>query len=140
VFVERREDDKHAPTGHRRADVVLYNYDTNETVSAVVTLGPRPRVEHLTVTQGQPPGLSTQEVEEAKQLALAHPPVQARLQAAGLAGRERDLIITHLHAQGAAPGDPCATHRCVRLFFNTHEAVLDIEPIVDLTTGDVEVQ
>jgi hypothetical protein len=32
VSVERHEEDKEAPTDERRADVVLYNYDTNETI------------------------------------------------------------------------------------------------------------
>lgn len=140
ILIERHEEDKGAPTGKRRADVVLYNYDTNETTSAVVTLGPLPGVEYLTVTRDHPPGLSTQEVEEAKQLALAHPTVQARLRAADLAGREHELIITHLLARAAAPDDPCSTHRCVALFFNTRDAVLDIKPVVDLTTEEVEIQ
>jgi hypothetical protein len=140
VLVERHEEDKDAPTGQRRADVVLYSYDTNETITAVVTLSPRPRVENLMVTQGQPGGLSAQEVAEARQLALAHPAVQARLQAAGLAGREDELFITHILARATAPGDPCSTHRCVALFFGTRDAVLGIQPIVDLTTGEVEVQ
>jgi len=139
TFVERHEESKDAPTGQRRANVVLYNYDTNETISAVVTLRPSPRAEHLTVTQDQPPGLSTEEGEEAKQLALAHPIVQGRLQAVGLAGPGRKLIITHIRIQAVAP-DPCATHRCVILFFNTPDTVLDIQPVVDLTTGRVEVQ
>lgn len=140
VFVERYEDDKDAPMSTRRAHVVLYNYDTNETTSVLVTLGPRPQVEELTVTKDQPPGLSTQEVEEAKQLALAHPAVQAKLRAAGLAGRGHELIITHLLARAAAPDDPCTTHRCVALFFNTRDAVVDIAPVVDLTIGEVEMQ
>ena len=140
VSVERHEDDKGAPTGQRRADVVLYNYDTNETISAIVALDPMPRIEHLTVIRDQPPGLGIQEVEEAQQLALGHPTVQAELQAAGLAGRESDLLITHIRVQAAAPGDPCSTDRCVALFFNTRDAVLDIQPVVNLTTGEVEVQ
>jgi Cu2+-containing amine oxidase len=140
IFVERYEEDKNAPTGQRRAHIVLYNYDTNETLSAVVTLEPRPWVDHLTVTKSQPPVVSTQEVDEAKQLALNHPTVRARLWTAGLAGRESELIITHLLARATAPDDPCSTHRCIALFFNTHDAVLGIEPIVDLTTGEVEIQ
>jgi hypothetical protein len=139
IVVERAEEDKDARTGQRHAQLVLYNYDTNETIAAVVTLGPSPGIKHLTVTRGQPLGVGTEEAEEATRLALAHPTVQARLQAAGLAGRESELIITHLLAQPPAP-DACATHRCVMLFFNTPDAVLDIEPVVDLTTGEVEVQ
>jgi Cu2+-containing amine oxidase len=140
VYIERRVEDKGAPRGQRRADVVLYNYDTNETISAVVALGPRQRIEQLTVTRGQPLGLGTQEVEEAQQLALAHPAVQAELRAAGLAGRESELIITSMRIQTVAPGDPCSSDRCVTLFFNTRDAVLDIQPVVNLTTGEVEVQ
>jgi Cu2+-containing amine oxidase len=140
VFVERREEDKNAPTGQRRADVVLYNYDTNETISGVVILGPSPSVEHMTITKDQPGGLGTQEVEEAQQLALAHPTVQEQLRAAGLSGRASELIITHIRAQAAALDDPCATHRCVMLSFNTRDAVLNIGVVVDLTTREVAVQ
>ena len=140
VLVERHEEDKGVPTGQRRVEVVLYNYDTNETTSAVVALGPEPRVENLAVTRGQPPGVGTQEVEEAQRLALAHPTVQAELRATGLAGRESELFVTHMRVQAAAPDDPCSTHRCVVLFFNTRNAVLGIEPIVDLTTREVRVQ
>ena len=140
VSVERHEEDKDAPAGRRRADVTLYNYDTNETISAIVTLGASPQVEDMTVTAGQPPGLGSREVEEARRLALAHPAVQAELRANGLAGSASDLFITHIRVQPAAPGDPCSTDRCVVLFFNTRDAVLEIEPIVNLTTGEVEIQ
>jgi hypothetical protein len=92
------------------------------------------------VTPGQAPELGIEEVEEARRLALAHPTVQAELRANGLTGRERQLIITHLQVQTDAPDDPCSTDRCVVLFFDTYDAVLDIAPIVNLTTGEVEVQ
>jgi len=137
VLVERHEEDKDAPAGQRHAGVVKYNYDTNETISAVVTLGPGPQVEQLTVTKGQPPGLGPQEVEEARLLALAHPTVQAELRAAGL--RESDLVITHMQVPPAAPGDRCSTDRCVVLFFNTRAAALGIEPTVNLTTREVNI-
>jgi len=140
VYFERRVEDKGAPSGQRRADVVLYNYNTNETISAVVALSPRQQIEQLTVTQGQPPGLGTEEVAEAQQLALADPAVQAELRAAGLAGRESELIITHIRVRTDAPDDPCATNRCVLLFFNTPDAVLRLQPIVDLTTGEVQLR
>jgi Cu2+-containing amine oxidase len=140
VSVERHEEDKNAPPGQRRADVVLYNYDTDETLTAVVALGPRSVVEELEVVPGQPPALAPQEVERAQQLALADPVVQAELRAAGLDGRESELFITHLLAHPAEPSDPCWSHRCVMLFLNTPDAVLPIEPIVDLTIGEVEVQ
>jgi hypothetical protein len=140
VSVERHEEDKGAPTDQLRADVILYNYDTNETIAAVVTLGPSPVVEQLMVTPDQAPGLGAEEVEEARQLALAHPTVQAQLRADDLTGRERELMITHIRVQTEAPDDPCSTDRCVVLFFNTPDAVLDIEPVVNLTTGEVGIQ
>ena len=120
--------------------MVLYNYDTNETISAVVTLGPRPAVEELTVVPDQPLGLGIEEVEEARQLALAHPTVQEALRASGLTERDRELVVTHIRVQTDAPDDPCSTDRCIVLFFNTQDGVLDIEPVVNLTTGEVEVQ
>jgi Cu2+-containing amine oxidase len=145
VFVERREDDKDMDTGQpradrRRADVVLYNYDTDETISAVVTLGPAPRVEHLVVTAGQPAALGSQEVEEARRVALADATVQAAIKAAGLLGRDSELIVTGLRYQPAVSDEICSTHRCVVLFFNTRDSVLGIEPIVDLTTREVQVR
>jgi hypothetical protein len=139
VLVERHEEDKDAPTDQRRVNVVKYNYDTNETISAVVTLRPRAQAEQLSVTRDQPPGLGPEEVEEARQLALTHPTVQAALRAAGLAGRESELIVTHIRVQPAAPGDRCSTDRCVVMFFNTRNAVLGVEPIVNLSTREVTV-
>jgi hypothetical protein len=140
VTVERHEQGKDAPAGQRRADVVQYNYDTNETVSAVVSLGARAQVEDLVVTQGPPIGFGRQELEEAQQLALAHPTVQAELRAAGLAGREGELLITHMQFQAVDADDPCRTDRCVVLFLNTRDAVLGVQPVVNLTTREVEVE
>lgn len=139
ISVARHEEDKYAPTGLRRADVVLYNYDKNEVISAVVILGSNPRVDHLTVTMGQEP-MSTKGVEEAKKLALADPNVQAQLRIAGFAGRENELIITNIRFQSAVPDDPCSIHLCIELTFNTPDAVIDIRPVVDLTTREVKIK
>jgi Cu2+-containing amine oxidase len=130
--------DRHEEDDERSADVILYNYDTEETIAAVVTLEPRPVVEEVAVTPEQAPGLGTEEVEQAQQLALADPTVQAELRAIGVT--ERELIITHIRFQTEAPDDPCSTDRCVLLFFDTADAVLDIEPIVNLTTGEVAIR
>jgi Cu2+-containing amine oxidase len=130
--------DRHEEDDERSADVILYNYDTEETIAAVVTLEPSPQVEEVAVTPEQAPGLGTEEVEQAQQLALADPTVQAELRAIGVT--ERELIITHIRFQTEAPDDPCSTDRCVLLFFDTADAVLDIEPIVNLTTGEVAIR
>jgi hypothetical protein len=123
----------------RSADVVMYDYTTNETVSAVVSLGNTPRVEQLATTTNRPPALSAEEVSEAKQLALASPAVQSKLAAAGLAGREGELMITHMLGVTRNVADPCSRHRCVQLFLNTANAVLDFQPVVDLTDMTVDV-
>jgi Cu2+-containing amine oxidase len=140
VSVELHEEDKRAPAAARRAEVVTYNYDTDETTAAVVALGNNPRVERLVVKKGIQPRLSVDEVEEAKRLALADPAVQAQLRRAGVAGREGELIITHLQVKAVDARDPCATHRCVLLSFHTRSAVLYINAVVDLTDRRVELE
>jgi Cu2+-containing amine oxidase len=136
VNIERHEEDKGiAMTGARRADAVMYNYTTDETISCVVNLGANPRVEAMKITKNLPSPLSPEEVDEAKQLALADPSVQARLGSAGIA--EDSLIITHLLARAVQQDAACSTHRCLMLFFNTQEAVLDINVVVDLSAQRV---
>jgi hypothetical protein len=130
--------DRHEEDDQRSADVILYNYDTEETIAGVVSLEPRPVVEEVAVTPEQALGLGAEEVEQAQQLALADPTVQAELRAIGVT--ERELIITHLRFETELPDDPCSTDRCVLLFFNTAEAALDLQPIVNLTTGEVAIQ
>jgi hypothetical protein len=132
--------DKDEAPGVRRAHVVTYNYDTNETSSAVIALSPRERIEHLDVSRRPPPFLASQELERAKGLALSHPGVRSRLAAAGIDPGRQDLIITHLLAQGAMPDHPCSIQRCVLLNINTPDAVLEPNVLVNLTTGNVEVR
>jgi Cu2+-containing amine oxidase len=127
VNIERHEEDKGiAAVGARRADVIMYNYATDETITCVVNLGSNPQVDTIIITRDVPSALSPEEVDEAKRLALADPIVRARLGSAGIA--ERSLIITFLLARDA----PCSTHRCLMLFFNTQDAALDITVVVDL--------
>jgi Cu2+-containing amine oxidase len=129
------------PDGVRRANVVFYDYSTLETVSATVSLGATPRVDALVTTTGRPPGLSGEELAEARALALEDGRVQAALLAAGISPPEQaDLIVTHLMAAADDPADPCSSHRCVALFLNTVDAVVRIEPIIDLTALTVYVR
>jgi Cu2+-containing amine oxidase len=130
--------DRHEEDDERSADVVLYNYDTEETIAAVVSLEPRPVVAEVAVTPEQAPGLGPEEVEQAQQLALADPTVQAELSAIGVT--EGELIITHIRFQTELADDPCSTDRCVLLFFNTADAALDLQPLVNLTTAEVALQ
>lgn len=136
VSVERHEEPKDAATtGPRRADVVIYNYDTNTTIVAVVALGAPAGADDITVATQRQPALAREEVIVARQLALRDVRVQAVLQSLGL--MESELIISHMEGEAVADDPDCATHRCVRLFFNTRNSALGIEPIVDLTAGAV---
>jgi hypothetical protein len=94
------------------------------------------------VPRQSPLNWSIEEVEKAKKLALADPSVQAWLRAAGLAGREDELIINHIRFQPSpsAPSNPCWTRLCLDLSFNTRDAALDLRVIADLTTSEIQVK
>jgi hypothetical protein len=136
VTIERHLEMKGAESAARRADVILFNYRTNETVSAVVNLAGTPRVDAFRVTRDLPPPLGAEEVETARQLALANTGVRTRLQSAGLADSDASLIVTHLFGRAEDATDACATNRCVFLFFNTRTAFL-FAAAVDLTDSSV---
>ena len=105
VLVERHEEDKGAPTGQRRADVVLYNYDTNETTSAVVTLGAEPQsrapYSHPgpTTGRGHPGGGGSAATG-------AGSPHRASGAASHRPGRARERALRHAHA-----GPGCCARR-----------------------------
>ena len=136
VNVERHIEAKNAPAG-RRADVILYNYTTGETISAVISLTAPPRVDALRATRDMPPPLGAEEAEAAKQLALANAGVRTRLQAAGVADSDPSLMVTHLFGRAEDARDACSRDRCVILFFNTRTAFL-FSAAVDLTVRTVQ--
>ena len=104
-------------------------------------LGSKPAVDAMATTRTQQPALSPEEVAEAQQLALADPVVRERLKGAGVVNNvSSDLIITYLFAKAMNQEDTCSSHRCVLLFFNTKDAVLDINPIIDLSAQEVHCQ
>lgn len=132
VNVERHIESKGARPAGRRADVILYNYTTGETISAVVSLAAPPRVDALRVTRDLPPPLGAEEAEAAQQLALANTAVRSRLQTAGVAVSDPSLIVTHLFGRSEDANEACSRNRCVVLFFNTRAAFL-FSATVDLT-------
>src|SRR6185295_14296441 len=73
INVERHNEPKGSASPGRRADVILYNYTTNETISAVVSVAGNPRIDALRVTKEPPPPLGPDETEAAKQMAFASP-------------------------------------------------------------------
>jgi hypothetical protein len=139
INVERHNEPKGTTSSGRRADVILYNYTTNETISAVVSVaGGSPRIDAMRVTKDPPPPLGADETEAARQMALANPAVQTRLLGAGVAASDPSLIVTHLFGRTDDTRDPCAKNRCVLLFFNTPAQFL-FPAVVDLTERKVRV-
>lgn len=137
--IERHENSKQATTAVRAANATLYNYTTDETISAVVRLGSNPAVEAIAVTRNLQPSLSDEELLEAKQLAIADPIVQSQLRNSGSSGNSTEsLTVTHLLAHSENANDACSTHRCIILFFNTAKAVLPVTPVVDLSAQKVQ--
>ena len=138
INVERHNEPKGVAPPGRRADVMLYNYTTNETITAVVSVAGSPRIDALRVTKEPPPPLGADETEAAKQMAFANPAVQTRLRDAGVAASDPSLIVTHLFGRTEDTRDPCAKNRCVVLFFNT-PAKFPFPAVVDLTERRVRV-
>jgi Cu2+-containing amine oxidase len=142
MHIVRHEEDKAIQgTAERRADVLLYNYTTDQAVSAVVRLGDTPQVDAMQILNNVEPPVTPEEVAEAKQLALADPGVQARLRAAGLTeDATKSLIVLDLPAAALDQGDACSTHRCVALFFVKPGVILNVNPVVDLSAQRVHCQ
>ncbi|MFJ2030236.1 hypothetical protein [Streptosporangium sp. NPDC087985] len=122
LYVER-DDDKGAED-RRRADAYLYDYATDSLIVRTVDLG-QGKVVKETATRGvQPPPSKAEEVRAAE-LLLADPVYgggvresYAKALGGGLLRSAADLglrglIFTPGQERG---GEPCKTHRCLRLF------------------------
>ncbi len=116
VLYTQRAPDKSGQV--RAAEVGIYRYDSNEQVLNNVDL------ENGQVTaQDLPDGfmmpLVFDEITEATTVARGDPRVQDALRTAGLDGDETQANA--LLTVGLEPDSPCATNRCVKLFFSTFE-------------------
>jgi len=138
LYIVRHEFDKSEEAPPRRADVLGYLYTTDDTLSAVVRLGPDPLVEALSVFKSPKPAFNRDEVTEATRLALADPGVRAGLKAAGIAQEAQSkLRVLSWPVEEASKNDPCARHRCVALAFHTATGPVNLRPIVDLSAQRV---
>jgi hypothetical protein len=129
----------------RRADVYVYDYDTDQLAWAVVDLDSG-RLESLTVTASVQRPLSDREVAHALDLVFGDPASAARIRAeyARIAGhplRDRhDLEVAGFVYRADAMPDAntpdsaeCGRHRCAQLLIRTHDEVSLELPIVDLS-------
>jgi hypothetical protein len=133
VLYTERSPDK---TGQvRAADVSVYRYDTDQAAVSTVNLTDG-TVAAQRLPEGYMPPLVPEEINEAAVVAKADPRVVAALRAAGLdvAAAGANAVLT----RGLAPGSPCATHRCVKVFFSgVTSPVPTFETVVDLSALNV---
>jgi hypothetical protein len=133
ILYTQRAPDK-TSTG-RGAEVAIYRYDTDQSLMNNVDL-----VSGKVTAQALPEGyvlpLVPDEITEASTVAKADPRVQAALAAAGQAPEAAGA--NGLLTRSDDPASPCATHRCLRLFFSTEERPAPaFSVIVDLSTLNV---
>jgi enamine deaminase RidA (YjgF/YER057c/UK114 family) len=112
VYVERMADKGSAA---RRAEVMIYRYDTAQPLLVGVDLATGATEELDFASVGQVP-LVPSEIAEAAAIARADDSVRQALEAAGLALQSPATVIVAVSADAA---DRCAMHRCVRVFFST---------------------
>jgi hypothetical protein len=114
----------------RTAHALLYRYDKNQGMQALVDIG-KGAVIDIAPVPGESVPINKEEVAEAARLALADPRV-ARLfgeripafkVATGSPTRDEanEPRIEGLRTVGATPKDPCYRRRCVLLFFHVND-------------------
>lgn len=134
----------------RAAEVVLYRFDGNFGVRAVVSLGRKVVVSVQRLEGGDVP-LTQQDWADALQLALKNPEVQKMLgnnagEFQGLTWRKsnaatlRQNAVRSLMVSTTNPKDPCFGNRCVQLWFRRRAVYLTDSAIVNLSTGVVRVE
>jgi hypothetical protein len=153
LFTQRHIEDKNADPLSRKADVLYYNYSTNEVIRVVVDLKSNAALE-TDVAGGAPntqPFFTSAETKAALQLIFDHPQLGPRLRTAYREVTGQDLVnISQLEAQGGiffpvaraplgAVTADCAQDRCMQLFIPIDDtSFIDTSNlVVDLTTGQI---
>jgi Cu2+-containing amine oxidase len=125
--------DKSAP-GSRRALVLHYRYEGDQTITTVVDLTAQRVVDVRTAAHVAAP-LSQEEFEQARGMAMA----DARV--AGALGQNRGRVTVEPLVLHATEGDPLFGHRVVRLLFRVDRDYLSAPIVlVDLTTRQVMIE
>jgi len=153
LVVERHQESKDVyQAGHwpRRADTLVYDYQQDRLVQAVVSLASG-LVDEVDVDAGVQPPLTPAEGRSALDIALADPAAGAAIRAAwqratGGAPFDADALEpspwvfrSDSLEPGTLPGtESCGRHRCAQLMVATRDGVLlDGLPIVDLSAERV---
>jgi hypothetical protein len=156
LFTQRHIEDKNADPQSRKADVLYYNYSTNEVIRVVVNLNSN-AVQETKVTRGvaEQPFFTSVEIKAALQLVFDHPLLGPRLRTAyqEVTGQNlTDVSPLEAKAQGGVffpdsaahtpLGDAtadCAQDRCMQLFVPIDDTkfIDTTNLVVNLSTGQV---
>jgi hypothetical protein len=156
LFTQRHIEDKNADPQSRKADVLYYNYSTNEVIRVVVDLNSN-AVQETKVTRGvaEQPFFTSVEIKAALQLIFDHPQLGPRLRTAyqevtgqGLtdvspleAKAQGGIFFPNSAARtplGEATAD-CAQDRCMQLFVPIDDTkfIDTTNLVVNLSTGQI---
>ena len=154
LLVERHEESKEVyqrnDTWPRRADVLIYDYDQDTLVQAIVNLRTRAADQVDTSRSVQPP-LTDHETATALNLALADPQAATRLREGYRQSTGQELVQPEqiaasafiflgdaISSAAASPLVACRVHRCAQLVITTPDHTLvDDSLIVDLSSAAV---
>ena len=156
LFAQRHIEDKNADPQSRKADVLYYNYSTNEVIRVVVDLNSN-AVQETKVTRGvaEQPFFTSVEIKAALQLIFDHPQLGPRLRTAyqEVTGQNlTDVSPLEAKAQGgiffpnSAARTPlgnatadCAQDRCMQLFVPIDDTkfIDTTNLVVNLSTGQI---
>lgn len=131
----------------RHAEVLIYNYDRNQGLMALVDLKAR-TVSDVARIPGRSVPINNDEVALAARLALADQRVirlfGGRMPAFHVATRPSTRAdagsarIEGLRTLGTTPSDPCYRHRCIVLFFRVNNRYVQMNRVVvDITAQRV---
>jgi Cu2+-containing amine oxidase len=150
VLLIERHQQKGAPQGQRRADVYIYDYQTNELIESLVDLNTS-EVLNTNRKQGVQLPLTTKELARAKQIVfddederqiLEHE--YQRITSKPLTSTAELNIKAFTFTADSLPNRVneaskyCGVHRCAQLMLYTGEnIVFEISPIVNLSEGVV---
>jgi len=150
VLLIERNDEKGAPKGQRRADVYIYNYETNELQQSLVDLNTSEIISSIT-KQGVQLPLTENELKRAKQIVFDDEDERQileheynRITSRTLNDTSELNIKAFTFTADSLPNrvneasKQCGIHRCAQLMLYTDEnIVFEISPIVNLSAGVV---
>jgi hypothetical protein len=153
LLIERHQEDKSVyerGNWDRRADVFVYNYETNSLIYAIYNLNSG-RVDSVTSSQGDQLPLTQNEVNQAVAIAFNDPQLRSllnqeygRVTGGELTSPEQVEIKAFTFHASALPdmelgtAATCGLNRCAQLLIFTRESVtFELLPVINLSNEEV---